>query len=237
MRSPAPRAALKLEDRYVDLGGRSTSRARPARRCSSRMRRGRMIDLNRAIEDMDWDMVSQGRSGRPPRLQGRPPARAAGSAWCRAALPGHRRTVERAARAQRSSTRGSSGIHRPYHAGARRRALRGTARPVGRGAADRPALDAAARPARRRRAGAGFRGGRPLRGLVRRGAVRSGVRPSRRHRAPRGAQPALRRGATCSTAMRRRWNGAARDAARSAAATYLDARCRSRGRASRAWSR
>lgn len=68
----APRyAALKLEDRYVDKLGEEVARQTDAALLIARAPRA-MIDLNRAIEDMDWDMVQTGSfPGRPRHRIGR----------------------------------------------------------------------------------------------------------------------------------------------------------------------
>ena len=61
MRSPAE-AALKLEDRYVDLLAGTVARETGAALLVAHAPRA-MIDLNRAVEEMDWDML---RKGAPP---------------------------------------------------------------------------------------------------------------------------------------------------------------------------
>lgn len=59
MRHPG-HAALRLEDRYVDLLGEAVARATGAALLVARAPRA-MIDLNRAPEDVDWEMFANGR--------------------------------------------------------------------------------------------------------------------------------------------------------------------------------
>lgn len=56
MRDSAP-AALRLEDRYVDLVARRVAQASGATLLVANAPRA-MIDLNRSPEDVDWDMIS-----------------------------------------------------------------------------------------------------------------------------------------------------------------------------------
>src|SRR5690606_33891953 len=56
-------AALKLEDRYVDQVAEAIARHTGAALLVAHAPRA-MIDLNRAVEDMDWEMLD--RRGRPP---------------------------------------------------------------------------------------------------------------------------------------------------------------------------
>jgi len=53
-------ASLRLEDRYVDLLGEAVARATGAALLVAHAPRA-MIDLNRATEDVDWDMFARGR--------------------------------------------------------------------------------------------------------------------------------------------------------------------------------
>ena len=53
-------AALRLEDRYVDLLGEAVARETGAALLVAHAPRA-MIDLNRAPEDVDWEMFAQGR--------------------------------------------------------------------------------------------------------------------------------------------------------------------------------
>ena len=59
MRNP-DYAALRLEDRYVDLLGEAVASATGAALLVAHAPRA-MIDLNRATEDIDWDMFAQGK--------------------------------------------------------------------------------------------------------------------------------------------------------------------------------
>lgn len=65
MRSPGD-AVLKLEDRYVDLLASAVARETGATLLVAHAPRA-VIDLNRAIEEMDWDML---RKGPPPGRRG-----------------------------------------------------------------------------------------------------------------------------------------------------------------------
>ena len=60
----AARAGLKLEDRYVDLLARAVARETGAGLLLAHAPRA-MIDLNRAPEEMDWDMLADGDGGDP----------------------------------------------------------------------------------------------------------------------------------------------------------------------------
>lgn len=111
MRNPGF-AALRLEDRYVDLLAEDVARATGATLLTAQAPRA-MIDLNRSADDIDWDMFGRGRPGDvgsytpgrrarsglgliPRRLPG------VGELWTRRHDEG-----ELAARI--------SGIHEPYH--------------------------------------------------------------------------------------------------------------------------
>jgi len=63
MRDPAG-AALKLEDRYVDLVGQAVAARTGAGLLVAHAPRA-MIDLNRAPEEMDWEMVADARDAHP----------------------------------------------------------------------------------------------------------------------------------------------------------------------------
>ncbi|MEO0063040.1 MAG: hypothetical protein RLZZ08_1600 [Pseudomonadota bacterium] len=112
MRHPAA-ASLRLEDRYVDLVAQAVARATGAALLVAHAPRA-MIDLNRAPEDVDWEMVAGGapagamafsagrraRSGLglvPRRLSGM------GEVW--------RRRLSASELAERVEH-----VHRPYHA-------------------------------------------------------------------------------------------------------------------------
>lgn len=67
MRAPR-QTALKLEDRYVDKLAEAVARETDAALLIAHAPRA-MIDLNRAIEDMDWDMVRTGPPAGHPRIR------------------------------------------------------------------------------------------------------------------------------------------------------------------------
>ncbi|WP_126172703.1 N-formylglutamate amidohydrolase [Altericroceibacterium xinjiangense] len=69
LRHPA-RSALKLEDRYVDRVGETIARETGAALLVAHAPRA-MIDLNRAVDEMDWDMVCGVRPASAPPVQGR----------------------------------------------------------------------------------------------------------------------------------------------------------------------
>ncbi len=78
---------MRLEDRLVDLVAEAVARETEERRCSSRHAPRAVVDLNRAPDDVDWDMVVGGR-GRPPLCAMGPAAvRVAGSASYRGGCP------------------------------------------------------------------------------------------------------------------------------------------------------
>jgi N-formylglutamate amidohydrolase len=112
MRNPS-RAALKLEDRYVDLLAKAVAEQTGASLLIAHAPRA-MIDLNRALEELDWDMVRVGaglerrpmRAGRRARSGlGLIPRRLPelGELWTR-----RMEESELEARIE--------GIHKPYHA-------------------------------------------------------------------------------------------------------------------------
>ncbi|WP_395334122.1 N-formylglutamate amidohydrolase [Novosphingobium sp. BL-8H] len=103
--------ALRLEDRYVDRIAQAVARATGAGLLLAQAPRA-MIDLNRAPDDIDWEMF--GRSARPAS-PGLPSRRArSGLGLIPRRLPGvgelWRRRHERADLAARIE-----GIHQPYH--------------------------------------------------------------------------------------------------------------------------
>lgn len=69
MRHPAA-AGLRLEDRYADLIGRGVADETGAPLLVAQAPRA-MIDLNRAVDDMDWDMLALPPHGRAAKLGGR----------------------------------------------------------------------------------------------------------------------------------------------------------------------
>jgi N-formylglutamate amidohydrolase len=66
LRNPA-QAALRLEDRYVDLVAHEVARVTGASLLVAQAPRA-MIDLNRAPDDVDWEMFAGGRGDRPVPL-------------------------------------------------------------------------------------------------------------------------------------------------------------------------
>lgn len=105
-------AALKLEDRYVDKLARAVSFETGAALLVAQAPRA-MIDLNRAPEDVDWEMF--GRAGRPDQAAAHPSRRArTGLGLIPRRLPGigelwRRRHDEQDLRARIAE------IHEPYH--------------------------------------------------------------------------------------------------------------------------
>lgn len=112
MRNPA-QAALKLEDRYVDLLAQALARETGASLLVAHAPRA-MIDLNRAPEEMDWDMLRLGAG--PERAMGRTSRRArSGLGLIPRRLPelGELWT-QRMDQAELDAR--IEGIHKPYHA-------------------------------------------------------------------------------------------------------------------------
>lgn len=111
MRSPG-HAALKLEDRHADLLAAEVARQTGAALLVAHAPRA-MIDLNRAVEEMDWDMLVQGApAGRGSGQSGRRARSGLGLVPRR--LPGlgeiwNRRMEESELHAR------IEGIHKPYH--------------------------------------------------------------------------------------------------------------------------
>ena len=106
-------AGLKLEDRYVDLLARAVARETGAGLLLAHAPRA-MIDLNRAPEEMDWDMLADG--GDAARDSLRPARRARGGlGLVPRRLPGlgeiWKRRMTRADLEARLA-----GVHVPYHA-------------------------------------------------------------------------------------------------------------------------
>lgn len=105
-------AAVRLEDRYVDRIARSVARSTGAGLLVAQAPRA-MIDLNRAPDDVDWEMVPRG--SRPEGASLLPSRRArSGLGLVPRRLPGlgeiWRGRLERAALVDRLE-----GVHRPYH--------------------------------------------------------------------------------------------------------------------------
>ena len=107
-------AAFKLEDRYVDLLARAVARESGAGLLLANAPRA-MIDLNRAPEEMDWDMLADG-DGEESRDGGRTARRARGGlGLVPRRLPGlgeiWKRRMTRAELDARLAD-----VHAPYHA-------------------------------------------------------------------------------------------------------------------------
>jgi N-formylglutamate amidohydrolase len=112
MRSPA-QSALKLEDRYVDLLAAAVAEETGAALLVAHAPRA-MIDLNRALEEMDWDMLRLG----PPsgRAAGRVGRRArSGLGLVPRRLPELGELWKQRLEESELQAR-IEGIHRPYHA-------------------------------------------------------------------------------------------------------------------------
>ncbi|WP_374279895.1 N-formylglutamate amidohydrolase [Novosphingobium sp.] len=112
MRHPGS-ASLKLEDRYVDLLGERVARATGAALLVAHAPRA-MIDLNRAIEDVDWDMFARGKpdsvGSYTPGLRAR-----SGLGLIPRRLPGLGELWKRRHDEEDLAAR-IGGIHEPYHA-------------------------------------------------------------------------------------------------------------------------
>lgn len=111
MRNPAA-AVLRLEDRFVDLLAEAVARETGAGLLVAHAPRA-MIDLNRASDDVDWDMVADGMPEKSARQAAGRRARS-GLGLIPRRLPGlgevWRRRMTHAELADRID-----GIHRPYH--------------------------------------------------------------------------------------------------------------------------
>lgn len=116
MRHPG-HAALRLEDRYVDLLAKEVSRATGAKLLVAHAPRA-MIDLNRAADDIDWEMFhkdarAQGREDLGSYTPGRRSRTGLGLIPRR--LPGLGELWKRRHEAEDLEAR-IAGIHEPYHA-------------------------------------------------------------------------------------------------------------------------
>ncbi|MBC2666477.1 N-formylglutamate amidohydrolase [Novosphingobium flavum] len=113
MRNPGF-AALRLEDRYVDRLARGVAAATGAGLLIAQAPRA-MIDLNRATDDVDWDMFIHA-EGTPPEALPTPGRRAlSGLGLIPRRLPGIGEVWKR--RHDRSELDARiAGIHEPYHA-------------------------------------------------------------------------------------------------------------------------
>jgi len=111
MRNPGF-AALKLEDRYADRLGQEVARRTGAALLIAHAPRA-MIDLNRDVQDIDWDMFSR---GRPDNVGSYTPGMRArsGLGLIPRRLPGLGELWKRRHDAEDLAAR-LSGIHTPYH--------------------------------------------------------------------------------------------------------------------------
>ncbi len=111
MRNPGF-AALRLEDRYVDRLARDVAKATGATLLVAQAPRA-MIDLNRASDDVDWDMFG---SGAPRELDSYAPGRRArsGLGLIPRRLPGIGELWKRRHDESELGAR-IAGIHEPYH--------------------------------------------------------------------------------------------------------------------------
>ena len=112
MRDPA-RASVRLEDRFADLVAEAVARETGAALLVAHAPRA-MIDLNRAPDDVDWDMVAGGGAERRVRLAAGRRARS-GLGLVPRRLPGlgelWKRRISREDLAARIAE-----VHQPYHA-------------------------------------------------------------------------------------------------------------------------
>lgn len=115
MRHPG-QAALRLEDRHVDALGRAVAAATGAALLVAEAPRA-LIDLNRAADDIDWDMVAQDHgTGRVPDRQALPSRRVrSGLGLFPRRLPGIGELWRRRMEATEVQAR-LDGVHAPYHA-------------------------------------------------------------------------------------------------------------------------
>lgn len=121
MRNPAY-AALRLEDRYVDLLGERVAHATGAALIVARAPRA-MIDLNRAADDVDWDMISRPSRDSGPQVlhpvegaaRFQPGRARSGLGLIPRRLPGIGELWKTRHGHDALSAR-VSGIHQPYHA-------------------------------------------------------------------------------------------------------------------------
>ncbi len=106
-------AGLKLEDRYVDLLARAIARETGAGLLLAHAPRA-MIDLNRAPEEMDWDMLADG-DGEEPRESPHTTRRARGGlGLVPRRLPGMGEIWKRRMSRIELDAR-LAGVHTPYH--------------------------------------------------------------------------------------------------------------------------
>lgn len=108
-----PAAALKLEDRHADILGRAVARATGASLLVAHAPRA-LVDLNRAPDDIDWEMFL--RDARPVQGTGQPSRRVrSGLGLVPRRLPGSGDIWRR--RLGKDDLAGRiDGVHAPYHA-------------------------------------------------------------------------------------------------------------------------
>lgn len=111
MRNPAA-ASLRLEDRFTDLVGEAVARETGASLLVAHAPRA-MIDLNRAPDDVDWDMVAGG-APEPRRLSAGRRARS-GLGLVPRRLPGLGELWKRRMTREELADRVEQ-VHAPYHA-------------------------------------------------------------------------------------------------------------------------
>ncbi len=111
MRDPA-NACMRLEDRFVDLVARKVCEQTGASLLVAHAPRA-MIDLNRAPEDMDWDMVAGGAPSTSPRFAAGRRARS-GLGLVPRRLPGMGEIWKRRMSANDLNDRIQL-VHKPYH--------------------------------------------------------------------------------------------------------------------------
>ncbi|MEO7551058.1 MAG: N-formylglutamate amidohydrolase, partial [Croceibacterium sp.] len=109
----APEASLRLEDRFADLIAEAVARETGAALIVAHAPRA-MIDLNRAPDDIDWDMIAGGAGGRHTRLAAGRRARS-GLGLIPRRLPGLGELWRRRLTPDELDAR-LEGVHRPYHA-------------------------------------------------------------------------------------------------------------------------
>ncbi|RDC60211.1 N-formylglutamate deformylase [Alteripontixanthobacter maritimus] len=109
-------AKLRLEDRYMDLVAHEVAKATGAPLLIAHTPRA-IIDLNRAVEDMDWGMVSGGRpekSDNASRLEGLNRRARSGLGLIPRRMAGHGEIWRKPLSASEVEARVSE-THRPYH--------------------------------------------------------------------------------------------------------------------------
>ncbi len=111
MRNPGF-STLKLEDRYADRLGQAVARETGAALLVAHAPRA-MIDLNRAVDDVDWEMIEQGQMDQPDSYKPGPRVRS-GLGLIPRRLPGLGELWKQRLGADELAARIES-IHAPYH--------------------------------------------------------------------------------------------------------------------------